>query len=88
MYRVYRLYRLYTAGAGHCQAPSAGARVGALGDRGDSAGARAERGKLRHAVRLARRMLGRGWCLWAAEVDIQCHGRCDATNNVIIGDSA
>ena len=43
---------MYTAGAGPCQAPSAGTRVGALGDRGDPAGARAERGKLRHAVRL------------------------------------
>ena len=36
--RVYRLYTVYTAGAGHCQAPSAGTRVGALGDR-DAAGA-------------------------------------------------
>ena len=49
----------------HCRGgtlpgPSAGTRVGALGDR-DSAGARARRGKLRHAARLRRRMLGRGW---------------------------
>ena len=81
---------MYTAGAGPCQAPSAGTRVGALGDRGDPAGARAERGKLRHAVRLGTGQAdaGQGLGLWAAEVDIQCYGRCDATNNVIIGDSA
>ena len=54
-------------------------RVGALGDRG-AAGATAERGKLGTEACRPGDQADAG--LWAEEVDIQCHDKSDATDDV------
>ena len=57
-------------------------RVGALGDRG-AAGATAERGKLgTETYETCRPGDQADAGLWAEEVDIQCHDKSDATDDV------